>query len=57
MPKSQGMQGLMGLFAAQDAAAQNKGENAWREESRGRQRKEWTQADAAAEAAARQKAA
>ena len=45
MPKSQGMPGLMGLFAAQDAAAQNKGENAWREESRGRQKKEWDQQD------------
>lgn len=57
MPKSQGMQGLMGLLASQDAAAKNKADSAWQEEARGRQRKEWIQADAAAEAAARQKAA
>lgn len=57
MPKSQGMPGLMGLLAAQDAAAKNKADSAWQDEARGRQRKEWTQADAAAEAAARQKAA
>jgi len=57
MPKSQGMAGLMGLLASQDAAAKTKADSAWQDEARGRQRKEWTQADAAAEAAARQKAA
>lgn len=57
MPKSQGMQGLMGLLASQDAAAKSKADSAWQDEARGRQRKEWEQADAAAEAAARQKAA
>lgn len=57
MPKSQGMPGLMGLFAAQDAATKAKSDTEWQGETRGRQRKEWTQADAAAEAAARQKAA
>ncbi|PVY56730.1 hypothetical protein C8D04_1994 [Simplicispira sp. 125] len=57
MPKSQGMAGLMGLMASQDAAANNKLDRAWQDEARGRQRKEWSQADAAAEAAARQKAA
>ncbi len=57
MPKSQGMQGLMGLLASQDAAAKSKADSAWQGETRGRQRKEWEQADAAAEAAARQKAA
>lgn len=46
MPKSQGMQGLMGLLASQDAAAKNKADSAWQEEARGRQRKEWSQADA-----------
>ena len=46
MPKSQGMQGLMGLLASQDAAAKNKADSAWQEEARGRQRKEWAQADA-----------
>lgn len=46
MPKSQGMQGLMGLLASQDAAAKNKADSAWQEEARGRQRKEWEQADA-----------
>lgn len=56
-PKSQGMAGLMGLLAAQDAATKAKADTAWQGETRGRQRKEWTQADAAAEAAARQKAA
>lgn len=56
MPKSQGMPGLMALLASQDAAAQNKAESAWRDESRGRQRKEWEQADAAAAQAAAQKA-
>jgi hypothetical protein len=45
MPKSQGMQGLMGLLASQDAAAKNKADSAWQEEARGRQRKEWSQAD------------
>ncbi len=45
MPKSQGMQGLMGLLASQDAAAKNKADSAWQEEARGRQRKEWAQAD------------
>ena len=57
MPRSQGFQGLMGLMASQDAAANNKLDRAWQDEARGRQRKEWIQADAAAEAAARQKAA
>ena len=57
MPKSQGMPGLMGLLAAQDAATKAKSDTEWQGETRGRQRKEWTQADAAAEAAARQKAA
>ncbi len=46
MPKSQGMQGLMGLLASQDAAAKSKADSAWQEEARGRQRKEWEQADA-----------
>lgn len=46
MPKSQGMQGLMGLLASQDAAAKSKADSAWQEEARGRQRKEWAQADA-----------
>ena len=46
MPKSQGMAGLMGLLASQDAAAKNKADSAWQEEARGRQRKEWSQADA-----------
>ena len=46
MPKSQGMQGLMGLLASQDAAAKSKADSAWQEEARGRQRKEWSQADA-----------
>lgn len=46
MPRSQGMQGLMGLLASQDAAAKNKADSAWQEEARGRQRKEWSQADA-----------
>ncbi len=46
MPKSQGMAGLMGLLASQDAAAKNKADGAWQEEARGRQRKEWEQADA-----------
>lgn len=46
MPKSQGMQGLMGLLESQDAAAKNKADSAWQEEARGRQRKEWEQADA-----------
>lgn len=46
MPKSQGFPGLMGLLASQDAAAKAKQDNAWQEESRGRQRKEWAQADA-----------
>lgn len=46
MPKSQGMAGLMGLLASQDAAAKNKADSAWQEEARGRQRKEWEQADA-----------
>lgn len=46
MPKSQGMPGLMSLLASQDAAAKNKADSAWQEEARGRQRKEWTQADA-----------
>ncbi|MBP9930253.1 MAG: hypothetical protein KBF63_13315 [Rhodoferax sp.] len=57
MPKSQGFGGLMGLLASQDAAAKAKADGEWQGEARGRQRKEWTQADAAAEAAARQKAA
>lgn len=57
MPRSQGFQGLMGLMASQDQAANNKLDRAWQDEARGRQRKEWIQADAAAEAAARQKAA
>ena len=35
MPKSQGMQGLMGLLASQDAAAKNKADSAWQEEARG----------------------
>jgi ribosomal 30S subunit maturation factor RimM len=48
MPKSQGMPGLMSLLASQDAAAKNKADSAWQEEARGRQRKEWEQADAAA---------
>lgn len=52
MPKSQGMAGLMGLLASQDAAAKNKADSAWQEEARGRQRKEWDQADAANERAA-----
>jgi ribosomal 30S subunit maturation factor RimM len=42
MPKSQGMAGLMGLLASQDAAAKNKADSAWQEEARGRQRKEWS---------------
>lgn len=46
MPKSQGMQGLMGLLASQDEAAKSKADSAWQEEARGRQRKEWSQADA-----------
>lgn len=46
MPRSQGFQGLMGLMASQDAAAKNKADSAWQEEARGRQRKEWEQADA-----------
>jgi hypothetical protein len=46
MPKSQGMPGLMSLLASQDAAAKNKADSAWQEEARGRQRKEWKQADA-----------
>ena len=45
MPRSQGFQGLMGLLASQDAAAKNKADSAWQEEARGRQRKEWAQAD------------
>lgn len=45
MPKSQGMQGLMGLLASQDAAAKSKADSAWQDEARGRQRKEWEQAD------------
>ncbi len=45
MPKSQGMAGLMGLLASQDAAAKSKADSAWQEEARGRQRKEWEQAD------------
>lgn len=57
MPKSQGMQGLMGLLASQDAAAKSKADSTWQEEARGRQRKEWSQADAAAEQAAQMNAA
>lgn len=45
MPKSQGMQGLIGLLASQDAAAKSKADSAWQDEARGRQRKEWEQAD------------
>lgn len=57
MPKSQGMQGLMGLLASQDAAAKNKADSAWQEEARGRQRQEWEMKDAAAKAQAAQRAA
>jgi hypothetical protein len=57
MPKSQGMPGLMSLLASQDAAAKNKADSAWQEEARGRQRKEWEQADAAAQQAAQMNAA
>lgn len=46
MPKSQGMPGLMGLFAAQDAAMKANADTEWQGETRGRQRKEWEQADA-----------
>ena len=56
MPKSQGFPGLMGLLASQDAAAKSKQDGAWQEEARGRQRKEWAQADAAMEQAAKMKA-
>lgn len=57
MPKSQGFPGLMGLLASQDAAEQQKQESAWMNEQRGRKRKEWEQADAAAGQAAKMKAA
>lgn len=46
MPKSQGFPGLMGLLASQDAAAKAKADGEWQGEARGRQRKEWSQADA-----------
>ena len=57
MPKSQGMQGLMGLLASQDAAARMKADTAWRQEQANRQRQEWEMKDVAAKAQAAQRAA
>lgn len=57
MPKSQGMQGLMGLLASQDEAARMKADTAWRQEQANRQRQEWEMKDAAAKAQAAQRAA
>ena len=57
MPKAQGVQGLMGLLAAQDDAARMKADTAWRQEQANRQRQEWEMKDGAAKAQAAQRAA
>ena len=45
MPKAQGFQGLMGLLAAQDQAAQARADAEWKQAQIGRQKKEWEQQD------------
>jgi hypothetical protein len=51
MPKAQGFQGLMGLLAAQDHAAQARADAEWKQAQIGRQKKEWEQQDREAELA------
>lgn len=45
MPKAQGFQGLMGLLAAQDQAAQARADAEWKNSQIERQKKEWAQQD------------
>lgn len=45
MPRQQGFQGLMGLLAAQDQAAQSKAEAEWKNAQIGRQKQAWERED------------
>lgn len=57
MPRNQGFQGLMGLLASQDHAAQAKADAEWKQEKANRERQQWQAQDAAAQQAARVQAA
>lgn len=57
MPRSQGLQGLLGLMASQDDAARMKADTEWKQEKANRERQQWQAQDAAAQQTARVQAA